>query len=321
MSSKHLVDPELLEPLIENFPPIVLTDDFLPIVRNAMAENMQLVDSLPEGVERIEKMIPGPEGAADVRVLVYRPANGSGEHAAYLHIHGGGYVLGMPEMGDVRNISLVDALNCVIVSVDYRLAPEHAFPAPLEDCYAALGWMHRNALELGIDANRIALGGESAGGGLAAGLALLARDRGEFSVLFQLLVYPMIDDRTVTRIEAAPNPLVGEFVWTNNSNRYGWAAYLGRDPGADGVPAHAAPARAADLNGLPPTFLCVGTLDLFLGENIDYVSRLIQAAVPTEFRIYPGAPHGFQVASNARVSQDFDEDYIRVLRRAFDVSA
>ena len=206
-------------------------------------------------------------------------------------------MLGKPEGSQGRNQSLASELGCVVVSVDYRLAPETPHPGPIEDCYAALKWMHAHADELGIDPARIAVGGESAGGGLAACLALLARDRGEIPLVFQLLIYPMLDDRTVT--EAEPHPFAGAFIWTRDSNRFGWTSLLGCEPGGDEVSPYAAASRATDLKGLPPTFIAVGSLDLFLEEDLEYTRRLLRAGVSTELHIYPGAYHAFNMVPDA----------------------
>jgi triacylglycerol lipase len=251
-----------------------------------------------------ERRIPGPEGAPDVRALVYRPTDAAGPMPGILHAHGGGYVMGEPEMSDASNRLLAAALKAVIVSVDYRLPPEHPFPAPMEDCYAGLKWLHDEAGALGVDRARIAVKGESAGGGLAAGLALLARDRTEVPLAFQCLTYPMIDDRPA----ADPHPHTGEFVWTAASNRFGWASYLGREPGGPDVSYYAAAARAPDLAGLPPTFILTAGLDLFLEENLDYARRLSRAGVTTELIVYPGAFHGFQMAGDTTLSRRAEQD-------------
>jgi acetyl esterase/lipase len=218
-------------------------------------------------------------------------------------------------MTDARNRLLARELGCVVVSVDYRLAPETTFPGAVEDCYAALRWLHAEARTLGVDVGRIAIGGESAGGGLAASLALLARDRGEVPLAFQLLIYPMLDDRTGVTVE--PSPTVGEFGWSRESNRFGWASLLGRDPGGADVSPYAAAARAEDLAGLPPAYIAVGTLDLFLEENLEYARRLMRAGIPTELHVYPGAYHGFQgMAPEARISKAFVNDYFAALTLA-----
>jgi triacylglycerol lipase len=198
------------------------------------------------------------------------------------------------------------------VSVDYRLAPEHPFPAPLEDCYAGLAWTAAHADELGIDRERIVIVGQSAGGGLAAGLALLVRDRAEIPLCYQLLIYPMIDDRNTS----TSSQLVTK-VWTREANLLGWRCYLGHEPGVGDVSPYAAAARAEDLRGLAPAFIGVGTLDVFRDENIEYAQRLLAAGVPTELHVYPGAPHGFEgLAPQAAVSQQFLRDITDALRRA-----
>jgi acetyl esterase/lipase len=218
-------------------------------------------------------------------------------------LHGGGMVAGTYLIDDLRFDKWCPALGVVGVAVDYGLAPERPYPGPLEDCYTALRWAHDHAAEIGGDPARIGIGGNSAGGGLAAGLALLARDRGEIAVDWAALVYPMIDDRMTTASSGWDVP-----IWPPVSNDFGWSAYLAAVGGRGGdVPAYAAPARAADVAGLPPTFISVGALDGFLDEDVDYASRLLRAGVPTELHVYPGAPHGFdlmmpatQVARRAR---------------------
>lgn len=316
MSSRHLVDPELL-PMLEQWPPFALSREVLPAMRSgrSLMEGEGAPPPLPPDVEVLERRVPGPSGAPEVRVLVYRPMRASpGALPALLHIHGGGYILGSADMGDVSNRWLASRVGCVIVSVDYRLAPETPFPGPVEDCYAALRWLHTNAARIGVDPGRLAIGGESAGGGLAAALGLLARDRGEVPFIFQALVFPMLDDRTGSGIEPAPH--VGEFIWTRESNRFGWECLLGQKPGGADVSPYAAPARASSLAGLPPTFLCVGALDLFLEEDVEYARRLLTAGVPTELHVYPGAFHAFMAVQQAQVSQAFQRDYEGALRRA-----
>jgi acetyl esterase/lipase len=232
--------------------------------------------------------------------------------AGILDIHGGGYVIGAPEMGRPAHESLVAELGCIIVTVDYRLAPETAFPGAVEDCYAALKWFHQQAEGLGVDRTRIGVTGTSAGGGLAAALAVYVRDKGESLLAFQHLIYPMIDDRTCVR---QPNPHVGQHVWTHRDNHFGWKSLLGVEPGSAGVSAHAAAARAEDLSRLPPTYVAVGALDLFLQENLDYVNRLAHAGVPVEAHVYPGAYHGFHIAQQATVARTAERDSRAALAR------
>lgn len=298
------VDPELL-PGLEVIPPFVLSEPMLPEMRAIEALNLP-APVLPCAVSREARVIAGAPGDPDVRILVYLPAARTVPSAAFLHIHGGGFVAGSPEMSDPANRLLAAQLGCVVVSVDYRLAPETRYPGPVEDCYAGLAWLHEQAAALGIDPSRIAIGGESAGGGHAAVLALLARDRGRYPIVHQHLIYPMIDDRTGTDAAPAPVPGTGEHIWTAEANRFGWRALLGVEPGTDAVAVAAVPARRTDLGGLPPAFIGTAALDLFVGENIDYARRLIACGVATELLVAPGAYHGFdQFVPDAAVSRRF----------------
>jgi acetyl esterase/lipase len=315
MSSRHLVDPELLS-VLDAFPAVQWSRETIPQTR-AMVAELFSSSAWTDGpdVETFERHVPGPRDAPKVRVLIHRPAAPSGPRPVLLHIHGGGYLIGLPEMTAQHHRNLVRDVGCVVVSVDYRLAPETPFPGPLEDCYAALKWVHRHAETLGADPSRIAIGGESAGGGLAAALAVLARDRGDVPVIFQLLIYPMIDDRTVTREN--PHPYTGEFVWSEGHNRFGWSCYLGIEPGTGGVSNYAAAARTDDLCRLPPAYISVGALDLFLDENVDYAVRLTRAGVPTELHVYPGAFHGYAINPDADITKVSAAQALRALKRAF----
>ncbi len=316
MTTRHLVDPELA-PMLEMFPTFEFTPEALPAIRTNFAEMMaQAAAMAPDfpDIEVTERRIPGPAGAPDVRVLVYLPKSAPRPMPALLWIHGGGYIIGSPEGEDMGVKVIVSQVGCAAVSVDYRLAPETPHPGPVEDCYAALKWLYTHADELGVDDRRLAIGGGSAGGGLAAALGLLTRDRGEIPLAYQLLVYPMLDDRTVTT--ADPHPHTGEFVWTPQANRFGWASLLGREPGGADVSPYAAAARETNLAGLPPTYIGVGALDLFLDEDLDYARRLLRAGVPTELHVYPGAFHGFNLLPTAWMSQAHDQSFMAALRRA-----
>ncbi|QNN65283.1 alpha/beta hydrolase [Sphingomonas rhizophila] len=301
--SRHLVDPALAG-LLEAWPTVTLTAENLSELRN---RDLPLPPVEDCGVDWAEEQVPGPDGAPDVTVRIYTPRDGKGLRGCILHIHGGGFVGGSVREIEFLHRPLAAALDCVIVTVEYRLAPESPFPGAIEDCYSALAWTHRNAAGLGIDPRRIGVMGESAGGGLAAALALLARDRGEFPLAFQHLVYPMLDDRTCVRDE---HPFAGEFIWHPTNNAFGWSALLGHEPGRDDVSPYAAPARATDLSELPPSYIATAALDLFVDEDIDYAQQLIRAGVPTEFHIWPGAYHGFDlmpgvaVADAARASSE-----------------
>jgi acetyl esterase/lipase len=221
-------------------------------------------------------------------VRVHRPVDAVGDLPCVYWMHGGGLVMGTYVTDDLRFDRWCPRHNCVGVSVEYRLAPETPYPGPIEDCYAGLRWVYDHADELGVDRNRIGIGGPSAGGGLAAGLGLLARDRGEVPLIFQLLIYPMIDDRQITRSSQWMDP-----IWPPAANAYGWRSYLGDRVAGPDVPIYAAAARAEDLSGLPPTLVVVGALDGFSDEDIDYAVRLRHAGVPVELHVYPGMPHGF----------------------------
>ena len=297
--TRRLVDPQLL-PLLDIWPKVTLTRESLPAIRAIDRLPMPELSEAAASVELTRRTLPGPEGAPDVAVLVYRPRDAEGPLPCILHIHGGGYVIGAVDAQEAQHRDMTARLNCLIVTVDYRLAPETVFPGAVEDCHAALSWVFDNAADLRIDPTRIGVMGESAGGGLAASLALLTRDRGEHQLAFQHLIYPMIDDRTC--IHPDPHPHAGEFIWTPENNHFGWTGLLGVEPGSDGVSPYAAAARADDLTGLPPTYIATGGLDLFLEEDLDYARRLMRAGVPVELHVYPGGFHGFDFDPTADVS-------------------
>jgi len=296
------LDPELAG-AVDLLPFDDVNAEVLPTLRGAW----ELPDS--GRVDRADHEVPG-DPAVPVRVHSAKVADGV--LPCVYSIHGGGYVLGSHTMDNLLFDALCPKLGCVGVSVDYRLAPETPYPGPLEDCYRGLLWTFEHAAELGIDPERIGVMGVSAGGGLAAALALLVRDRGEVNVAFQLLDSPMLDDRQRTpssREDGLP-------VWSAASNAFGWKAYLGDLYGAPDVPATAAPARATDLAGLPPAFVSVGSVDGFRDENIDYALRLNQAGVPTELHVYPGACHGFNlIAPHAAVAKQCTRDIEHWLER------
>jgi acetyl esterase/lipase len=269
---------------------------------------------IPAGMTIEDHTVPGPAGAPDISVRTYRPAGLRPAAPAFYWIHGGGMVMGTVPMSDGYCAGLADHLGALVASVDYRLAPQHPFPAPLEDCYAGLRWLHASAATLGIDPARIAIGGGSAGGGLAAGLALLARDRAEVPLCYQFLVYPMIDDRNAT---PSAHAITDTRVWNRITNLAGWHAYLDGRAGAPDVSPYAAPARATDLAGLPPAYINVGTLDLFVDEDIAYAQALSRAGVPVELHVYPGAYHGSSnLVPAAAISQRWLADERAALHRA-----
>lgn len=261
-----------------------------------------------------EHSVQGAKGSPNVRVFVIGDSPGASK-PAILHIHGGGFVAGSGAITQ-DEADLVKKLDCVMVSVDYRLAPETRFPGSTEDNYAALRWMNENAKQLGIDPARIAAKGESAGGGLTAMLTLAVRERKEFTLCYQMLIYPMIDDRTGSTRKVPP--YIGHYVWTPQSNQFGWSSLLGIPAGSKTVPINSVPARVQDLAGLPPAFIGVGSIDLFAPEDIDYSRRLLEAGVSTELMVVPGGYHGFDILNpDAPPSKEFESVWTQALRRAF----
>lgn len=316
MSSKSLLDPELA-PLLDAWPTVTLNAETLPAIRKSRAELAASARPLPDTVTLETRHVPGPCGAPDVAVRLIRPVNAARNAPAILHLHGGGYVLDSSDPTHAQSVAWATQFGATVASVDYRLAPETPAPGAVEDGYAALAWLHREAGTLQIDTSRIAVAGESAGGGLAAALALLVRDRAEFSFCHQQLIFPMLDDRTAVRTDLST--VYGEFIWTPASNHFGWSALLGHAPGLDGVSPYAAPARAEDLAGLPPAFLATGALDLFTEENLDYARRLMAAGVATELHVYPGAPHAFMAWGEAGVSRRYARDALSAMARGLGV--
>jgi acetyl esterase len=305
MTTRHLVDPEL-HPIIDLAPIRALTHDNLVEARARSEQQLALFPEPALGHERI--LIPGADGASDVPVLLFRPEGAA--PAAMLYIHGGGMVLGSAHGYRAIPAQAAQALGIAVVSVDYRLAPGTPFPGPQADCYAALCWLAANCAQLGIDPARIIVAGESAGGGLAAATALMARDRGGPALAGQLLTYPMLDHRTGGPDCIWRNPVAGEFVWNAALNQFGWGCLQGDYALDDDRRGWFSPARAEILADLTPMVLLTGALDLFVDENLDYARRLIAAGVPCELHCYPGAIHGFQAMVGARVSQLYRRDYL-----------
>lgn len=312
------LDPELKSPIkqmLSVMPPNNFKD--LPAARIAskttFAAMKAQIPPVP-GVVTEDYKIPGPKGAPKVAVRLYRPGKNYGCRPTLLWIHGGGYMLGDIDQEDPGCKQYAMAGKCNVVSVEYRLAPENPYPAPLEDCYAALKWLSAHAKELGADATRIAVGGASAGGGLAAGLALLARDRKEVNVFYQILIYPMLND---CNIKPAGKTRPDALFWTRASNLMGWRCYLGCEPGGEDIPYYASAFRATDLKGLPPTYIATGDIDLFAREDIEYARRLIEVNIPTELHVYPGGCHAFDMlVPAADISKRFTADIHRALKRA-----
>ncbi|AKH41407.1 acetyl esterase/lipase [Altererythrobacter atlanticus] len=291
---------------------LALSSDALPAMRAEGKASAQ--PTLPE-IDVSKRTIPGAPGLPPVTVYVVNGGK-AGSRPAILHTHGGGHILGSAE-GELRYLQeLARDLDCLLVTVEYRLAPETRYDGSIEDNYAALRWLHANAVELGADPSRIALLGESAGGTHAALLAITARDRDEVPVLFQALVYPMLDDRTGSTRQMPP--WIGAILWDAAANRFGWEAFLGTKPGGTEIPVAGVPARIPDLSGLPPAWIGVGGADLFVEEDVEYASRLTEAGVPTELLVVPRAFHAFdRIVPDAAVSQRFTAAKMDALRRAF----
>ena len=307
---RHYVGPMLQ--MLAKMPP--LTHETLPRIR---AGSRSFARKPLAGVPFERRVVPGQAGEPDVPVFVVN-AGKEGLRPAILHCHGGGFVMGSAENAVAELQGLCRQLDCVAVSVDYRLAPETTFAGSVADTYAGLKWLHANAAALGVDPARIAVMGESAGGGHAALLALVARNRGEVPLAFQCLTYPMLDDRTGTSRQMPAH--VGMIGWTARQNRFGWESFLGARPGGRSAPRGAVPARVADLRGLPPAWIGVGSIDLFCDEDVDYAQRLNAAGVPAQLIVGPGGFHGFDAVPGARISQWFNEARLDALRAGLGIT-
>jgi acetyl esterase len=309
----YLIDPELSAHLGE----LDATD-----MSNVEAAREQLRATAararrPAGEEPVtvrDIRVPGQAGRPAVRVRIYAPSPSAGLQGGLFYLHGGGFALGDLEMADAACRGYAAAAQIVVVSVEYRLAPEHPFPAGLQDCYAALRWMAERGAELGVDPARIAVMGESAGGGLAASLALLARDRGGPQICFQLLEIPVLDDRLSS---ASMRAFTDTPVWDRANAERSWRLYLGHDvaPGDPDVSPYAAPARAGDLSGLPRTCIVVAEFDPLRDEGMAYAHRLLTAGVSTELFVYAGTFHGSTMFADAAVSKRMWRDTVDALRR------
>jgi acetyl esterase/lipase len=313
----YAFDPELA-PFVDVLPMTSLDD--LDTVRGQLLDLIRPLneDVDTSGVTITDHRVDGPEGAPDVVVRVYAPAGDAplGGRPALLDIHGGGFVLGSIEMEHGFGVSLARELGVVVATVEYRLAPEHPFPAGIEDCYAALVWLHDEAAQLGIDAERIGVGGQSAGGGLTAGTVLLARDRGGPSVCFQFLGIPELDHRLETPSMRAfdDTPL-----WNRGAAVQSWQMYLGPDHDGDVSP-YASPSIATDLSGLPPAYVTTMEFDPLRDEGITYAMRLMEAGVSVELHSFPGTFHGSVLIPTARVSKRANQELLVALARGLGAS-
>ncbi len=276
---------------------------------------VEMVASAPRQVDErgltiTNRTVPGPVGAPDVAVRVFSPSDAIAPLPAIIYLHGGGFVVGSVDVEHGAAVALATALGVTVVSVEYRLAPEHPFPAGIEDCYAALVWMHASAVELGIDVERIAVVGRSAGGGLAAALALLTRDRNGPALCFQCLGMPELDDRLET---ASMRAFVDTPMWSRPQAERSWQYYLGDD--RSDVSPYAAPSRATDLSGLPPAYICTNEYDPLRDEGILYGLRLLEAGVHVELHSLPGTFHGSSFVQTAAVSKRASTEETDAIRR------
>ncbi|SFC43680.1 alpha/beta hydrolase [Streptomyces aidingensis] len=308
---RYPLDPELAAALAM-MPEVDITDVAAARAAQAAELAVQVAAADTTGVEVSEV------DTGEVTLRVYRPTRMPGPLPAFFRIHGGGFVLGSPDADHDTNLDLCRRLPAVVVSPAYRLAPEHPYPAGLEDCFAGLCWLAKHADSLGVRPERIAVGGDSAGGCLATAVAMLVRDRGGADICFQYLDSPSLDDRLATpsarRFHDTP-------VWNRCNGRLSWAAYLGCGvPGTDRVPVTAAPGRAApeELAGLPPAYVAVMEFDPLRDEGIDYARGLLTAGVPTELHLFPGTFHGAAMVRHAAVVQRITAETVTVLRRALD---
>ncbi|HUC06261.1 MAG TPA: alpha/beta hydrolase [Acidimicrobiales bacterium] len=311
-----MIDPELL-PVVELLPSFDLDDP--PAVRRALDQLLESMRVEIPGIETLDiddRTVPGWDGDPDVAIRVFAPREREGIGPGILLIHGGGFVIGSVETEHANGALLAVGTGAVVVSVEYRLAPEHPYPAALHDCYAALVWLSDHAPELGVDPDRIALNGTSAGGGLGAATALFARDRGGPALCFQMLHIPELDDRLDT---ASMRAFTDSPMWNRPLAVKSWQHYLG-DLHGGAVPVYAAPSRAEDLSGLPPAYISTAEQDPLRDEGILYALRLLQAGVSVELHQFPGTFHGSALVGNAAISKRAREEGMVVLRRALGVS-
>ncbi|WP_072801602.1 alpha/beta hydrolase [Rhodococcoides yunnanense] len=312
----YSIDPEIA-PWVSMIPSHDPTD-YVGLRKLQDSITAQLSIAANDNIDIRDITVLGPDSAPDVPVRIYTPRNADGVLPCLVYIHGGAYIAGNVQMFDGDCSRIADTVGAVVISVDYRLAPENPFPAPVEDCYAALLWASKSADELRIDVTRLAVGGGSAGGGLAAAVALIARDRGGPALCFQYLGIPQLDDRldTPSMRDYTDTPML-----TRQGTEFSWDSYLGAAGirGTDSVSPYAAAARATDLTGLPPAYVTACQFDPLRDEGIDYAQRLAHANVPTELALYPGTFHGSTLVQQAAVSKRQEDDLTAALRRAFGI--
>jgi acetyl esterase/lipase len=291
----------------------------IPLMRQAGPADSALAPPSDEELSRggeftlAERTVPGGPGDPDITLLILTPARVEGARPAIYHTHGGGMIIGDNRTGLPDMLDIAARYGAVVVSVEYRLAPETPHPGPIDDVYAGLAWTAKNAADLGLDPDRIVIAGGSAGGGLTAALALMARDKGGPALLGQMLLCPMLDDRNDT---VSAHQMAGRGVWDHTANQTGWGALLGDAAGGPDVSPYAAPARETDLSGLPPAFVDVGSAETFRDEDVAYATRIWQAGGRAELHVWPGGFHGFDLmAPTAAISQDAKAARLRWLDR------
>jgi acetyl esterase/lipase len=305
------LDPEFVE-VVGRLPIYDLSE-----LASARSIRMRRYVPAPESplVSRMDAWVPVNDAQPDVLVRTFRPVVSDGPLPCLFWIQGGGFVLTAPDLDDKFCEELVIRHCCTVVSVSWRRAPEFPYPAASDDCYAGFAWAMDNASTLGIDSTRVAVGGASSGGGLAAGLALQVRDRHKYVIAHQLLFYPMLDDTNTT---PSSFNVTDTSIWNRTKNEIAWRSYLGDAYGSSEVSPYAAPTRMENLSGVAPATILVGELDLFVDEDIVYAQRLIQAGVPTELHVYPAVPHGFdRMVPSAQISKQLVASRDQCLVRAF----
>jgi len=304
MNIEKLLDPELRPildmPLLDS-----VTRDNLQETRDVVQTMQAAAEIPPTTASVVQRKIPSQDG--DLNLYIFQPDNASNNNPALLWIHGGGYIMG--DANDSLALLFAEKVGCTVISVDYRLAPEHPFPAGPEDCYTALLWIHENSAELGINPDHIAIGGQSAGAGMATGVTLMNRDREGPKLTFQYLLYPMLDN-----LHDTPSGYIDHHVvWNRQISINAWEMYLNGTPGQGASP-YASASRSTDLANLPSTFLAVGDQDLFRDECIDYAQRMMFANVPTQLEVFPGMVHaGEMMIPEAKVSQRMQKSYLQAL--------
>lgn len=304
---ENRIHKELLS-TFKNLSPMELTEERLPLIREV---NKKLIEPYKNSAITQKEYYAIHKNNVKVRLKVYAPINQKQDLPVVLFIHGGGYVFGTVEGNDAKCAQYVKEVNCVVVSVDYRLAPEHPYPAAIEDCYLALQWIVENQQSLSVDIDRLAVVGGSTGGGLTAALSLLSRDRQGPNIKFQMPLFPMIDDSCST---FSSKEFTDKRIWSKDLNQFAWSMYLKNVEGE--APKYAAPMREEDFSHLPPTYTTVGTLDPFRDETMNYVKALTEAGVPVEFHLYPGGFHEFEsIVPDAQISQKATSESIEALKR------